>query len=169
MQHSHGAAENEKRFQDQPWSVQHFKLLSNRFALSLWGFSAVCTEPKVNLWWSAKTALSICREKGEELRAAVEDWQTKREVPEPRLTTGFLDGIVPIVDSYELKVSFSACLQPSRSVFSLSKCLTLCMHTSQIWRYYLLPSCCPADTGFATIQSNSLMPCVHHSCLPSRL
>ena len=46
-----------------------------------------------------------CREKGEELRAAVEEWQTKREVPEPRLTTGFLDGVVPIVDSYELKVA----------------------------------------------------------------
>lgn len=45
-----------------------------------------------------------CREKGEELRAAVEEWQTKRAVPEPRLTTGFLDGIQPIVDSYELKV-----------------------------------------------------------------
>ena len=49
----------------------------------------------------------------------MEDWQTKREVPEPRLTTGFLDGIVPIVDSYELKVSlfslsspFSFCLLP---------------------------------------------------------
>lgn len=34
----------------------------------------------------------------------MEEWQTKRAVPEPRLTTGFLDGIVPIVDSYELKV-----------------------------------------------------------------
>lgn len=35
----------------------------------------------------------------------MEEWQTKRAVPEPRLTTGFLDGIQPIVDSYELKVS----------------------------------------------------------------
>lgn len=51
--------------------------------------------------------MSACREKGEELRAAVEEWQTKREVPEPRLTTGFLDGVVPIVDSYELKVTAS--------------------------------------------------------------
>ena len=52
----------------------------------------------------------VCREKGEELRAAVEEWQTKRAVPEPRLTTGFLDGIVPIVDSYELKVLL--CIHP---------------------------------------------------------
>ena len=44
------------------------------------------------------------REKGEELRAAVEEWQDKRNVPQPRLTTGFLDGVQPIVDSYELKV-----------------------------------------------------------------
>ena len=50
----------------------------------------------------------------------MEEWQTKREVPEPRLTTGFLDGIVPIVDSYELKVSFSPCLHPSRPVFTLA-------------------------------------------------
>ena len=50
------------------------------------------------------SASQCCREKGEELRAAVEEWQTKRAVPEPRLTTGFLDGIQPIVDSYELKV-----------------------------------------------------------------
>lgn len=34
----------------------------------------------------------------------MEEWQDKRNVPEPRLTTGFLDGIQPIVDSYELKV-----------------------------------------------------------------
>ena len=51
-----------------------------------------------------KVCLCECSEKGEELRAAVEEWQTKRAVREPRLTTGFLDGIVPIVDSYELKV-----------------------------------------------------------------
>ncbi|KAL3152607.1 hypothetical protein ABBQ32_001625 [Trebouxia sp. C0010 RCD-2024] len=56
------------------------------------------------------------REKGEELRAAVEEWQTKREVPEPRLTTGFLDGIVPIVDSYELKVRLEHMLQRLRSL-----------------------------------------------------
>ena len=53
--------------------------------------------------WNYKAG-SVCREKGEELRAAVEEWQDKRNVPEPRLTTGFLDGIQPIVDSYELKV-----------------------------------------------------------------
>lgn len=57
------------------------------------------------MWGKAsKSAFQCCREKGEELRAAVEEWQTKRAVPEPRLTTGFLDGIQPIVDSYELKV-----------------------------------------------------------------
>lgn len=54
--------------------------------------------------YASKSAFQCCREKGEELRAAVEEWQTKRAVPEPRLTTGFLDGIQPIVDSYELKV-----------------------------------------------------------------
>ena len=48
--------------------------------------------------------MQVMREKGEELRGAVEEWQDKRSVPEPRLTTGFLDGIQPIVDSYELKV-----------------------------------------------------------------
>ncbi|DBA96975.1 TPA: hypothetical protein ACH3X1_001299 [Trebouxia sp. C0004] len=56
------------------------------------------------------------REKGEELRAAVEEWQTKRAVPEPRLTTGFLDGIQPIVDSYELKVRLEHMLQRLRSL-----------------------------------------------------
>ncbi|KAK9816445.1 hypothetical protein WJX72_000348 [[Myrmecia] bisecta] len=44
------------------------------------------------------------RENGEKLRAAVEEWQLKRNVPEPRLTTGFLDGTNPIVDIYELNV-----------------------------------------------------------------
>ncbi len=44
---------------------------------------------------------------GEELRAAVEEWQTKRasSTGAPRLTTGFLDGTHPIVDAYELKAS----------------------------------------------------------------
>ena len=44
---------------------------------------------------------------GEELRAAVEEWQAKRRPLSegiPRLTTGFLDGTHPIVDAYELKV-----------------------------------------------------------------
>ena len=43
---------------------------------------------------------------GEELRAAVEEWQAKRSHSSdaPRLTTGFLDGTHPIVDAYELKV-----------------------------------------------------------------
>ena len=52
----------------------------------------------------AAMSVVVGREKGEELRAAVEEWQDKRNVPQPRLTTGFLDGIQPIVDSYELKV-----------------------------------------------------------------
>ncbi|EIE20699.1 hypothetical protein COCSUDRAFT_57268 [Coccomyxa subellipsoidea C-169] len=45
------------------------------------------------------------RKRGEELRAAVEEWQTKRasSTGAPRLTTGFLDGTHPIVDAYELK------------------------------------------------------------------
>ncbi len=60
--------------------------------------------PKSLVGNASKSAFQCCREKGEELRAAVEEWQTKRAVPEPRLTTGFLDGIQPIVDSYELKV-----------------------------------------------------------------
>jgi hypothetical protein len=44
---------------------------------------------------------------GEELRAAVEEWQAKRAdaTGAPRLTTGFLDGTHPIVDAYELKAS----------------------------------------------------------------
>lgn len=44
---------------------------------------------------------------GEELRAAVEEWQAKRRPASecvPHLTTGFLDGTHPIVDAYELKV-----------------------------------------------------------------
>ena len=46
---------------------------------------------------------------GEELRAAFDDWQTKRGTAagQPRLTTAFLDGTHPIVDVYELKVGFS--------------------------------------------------------------
>ena len=48
--------------------------------------------------------VQVMRERGEELRTAVEEWQDKRSVPQPRLTTGFLDGTHPIVDSYELKV-----------------------------------------------------------------
>ena len=52
------------------------------------------------------------REKSEELRAAVEEWQQRADSesavpcapPRPRLTTGFLDGTHPIVDVYELKV-----------------------------------------------------------------
>ena len=41
---------------------------------------------------------------GIELKDAVEEWQMKRHVPEPRLTTGFLEGTHPVVDIYELKV-----------------------------------------------------------------
>lgn len=62
-----------------------------------------------------------CREKGEELRAAVEEWQTKRQVPEPRLTTGFLDGVVPIVDSYELKVIVLSSVLSSVSVLASTR------------------------------------------------
>lgn len=42
---------------------------------------------------------------GEELRSAVEEWQTKHSssVTATRLTTGFLDGTHPVVDAYELK------------------------------------------------------------------
>lgn len=52
-----------------------------------------------------------CGVAGEELRAAVEEWQAKRasSTGAPRLTTGFLDGTHPIVDAYELKVQFLAC------------------------------------------------------------
>lgn len=47
----------------------------------------------------------VFREKGEELRAAVEEWQVKRSGPGARqLTTAFLDGTHPVVDVYELKV-----------------------------------------------------------------
>ena len=55
---------------------------------------------------------------GEELRAAVEEWQAKRSpVPGgvPRLTTGFLDGTHPIVDAYELKARRSGTAQPVHS------------------------------------------------------
>jgi hypothetical protein len=43
---------------------------------------------------------------GEELRAAVEEWQAKHSRPDMplQLTTGFLDGTSPVVDIYELKV-----------------------------------------------------------------
>lgn len=51
------------------------------------------------------------REKGEELRAAVEEWQCRADSsegpgapPRPRLLSSFLDGTHPIVDVYELKV-----------------------------------------------------------------
>lgn len=50
--------------------------------------------------------LSTVTGAGEELRAAVEEWQQKRGTPagSQRLTTAFLDGTHPIVDVYELKV-----------------------------------------------------------------
>ncbi|CAL8468092.1 g7631 [Coccomyxa elongata] len=56
------------------------------------------------------------RERGEELRAAVEEWQAKRASCSgaPRLTTGFLDGTCPIVDAYELKVRLEHMLQRLR-------------------------------------------------------
>lgn len=52
----------------------------------------------------------VFREKGEELRAAVEEWQAKRGSlggeGGQRLTTAFLDGTHPVVDVYELKVGW---------------------------------------------------------------
>ena len=50
---------------------------------------------------------------GEELRAAVEEWQQKRGTPVggQRLTTAFLDGTHPIVDVYELKVGWKAVVE----------------------------------------------------------
>lgn len=47
---------------------------------------------------------SRCRSsRGEELKAAVGEWQSRHQL-ERVLTTGFLDGTHPIVDTYELKV-----------------------------------------------------------------
>lgn len=53
------------------------------------------------------------REKSEELRTALEEWQVRADAdsssaahPRPRLTTGFLDGTHPVVDVYELKVRY---------------------------------------------------------------
>ncbi len=43
------------------------------------------------------------RTRGEELKAAVGEWQSRHAL-ERVLTTGFLDGTHPIVDTYELKV-----------------------------------------------------------------
>ncbi|PSC74445.1 MAP kinase phosphatase with leucine-rich repeats 3 [Micractinium conductrix] len=60
---------------------------------------------------------AVFREKGEELRAAVEEWQAKQG-PAPagaqRLTTAFLDGTHPVVDVYELKVRLEHMLQRLR-------------------------------------------------------
>lgn len=54
---------------------------------------------------------------GEELRAAVEEWQVKRGTAAAagaqRLTTAFLDGIYPIVDVYELKVGLRTHPEPA--------------------------------------------------------
>lgn len=47
--------------------------------------------------------LLCCRTRGEELKAAVGEWQSRHAL-ERVLTTGFLDGTHPIVDTYELKV-----------------------------------------------------------------
>lgn len=46
---------------------------------------------------------SECRQRGYDLKHAVDAWQAKNGV-ERVLTTGFLDGTHPIVDTYELKV-----------------------------------------------------------------
>ncbi len=47
--------------------------------------------------------MDVFRARGQELRHAVDEWQSKHGV-ERVLTTGFLDGTHPIVDVYELKV-----------------------------------------------------------------
>lgn len=69
------------------------------------------------IWWSAYAALDhgyvrmrICRERGDELRRAVGEWQARHAL-ERVLTTGFLDGTHPTVDTYELKVYTSACMR----------------------------------------------------------
>eukprot|EP00887_Chlorella_sp_A99_P007916 scaffold12.g7916.t1 len=60
---------------------------------------------------------AVFREKGQELRAAVEEWQQKRAAEgAPRLTTGFLDGSSAIVDIYELKVRLAHMLQRLRAL-----------------------------------------------------
>lgn len=62
----------------------------------------------------------IFREKIEELRMAVDEWQTRRAKSAEGgtagllLTTGFLDGAHPIVDLYELKVRLEHMLQRLR-------------------------------------------------------
>ncbi len=46
---------------------------------------------------------SIFRERAAALQHAVDEWQSRHAL-ERVLTTGFLDGTHPIVDTYELKV-----------------------------------------------------------------
>ncbi len=80
---------------------------------------------------------------GEELRAAVEEWQVKRGTAAAgaqRLTTAFLDGIYPIVDVYELKVPPA---DPARN--------HACMH---VW----ISSCQAPMLDGAT--------CAHATCIP---
>lgn len=54
--------------------------------------------------------LSFIGPTGEEMRAAVDEWQAKHSRPDMplQLTTGFLDGTSPVVDIYELKVIYLA-------------------------------------------------------------
>ena len=59
-------------------------------------------------WQGHQLADRACANVGEELRAALEEWQDRRLTSEDapsRLSTGFLDGNNPIVDIYELKVN----------------------------------------------------------------
>ncbi|CAG9460424.1 unnamed protein product [Pedinophyceae sp. YPF-701] len=58
------------------------------------------------------------RERCSELRAAVVAWQNKRsrDPSIPLLTTGFLDGTFPVVDTYELKVRLQHVLQRLRLI-----------------------------------------------------
>ena len=71
---------------------------------------ACCPAVVLHQWQGLQLAERACGSAGEELRAALEEWQDRRlttaDAPS-RLSTGFLDGNNPIVDIYELKVSCS--------------------------------------------------------------
>ncbi|KAL6785276.1 hypothetical protein ACKKBG_A03170 [Auxenochlorella protothecoides x Auxenochlorella symbiontica] len=70
----------------------------------------------------------VFRARGSELRGAVEEWQQKRDASGSRLTTGFLDGVRPVVDVYELKVRLEHMLQRLRVLqVSLASARPLCL------------------------------------------
>lgn len=52
----------------------------------------------------AATRTCSPRERGVQLREAVDEWTARNGVARGELTTGFLDGTHPLVDVYELKV-----------------------------------------------------------------